>query len=959
MSRPERTDLFVGRSAPLAEFADAVQSAGRRLPSVLLVSGDAGIGKSRLVAEAARVAGFELFRARCPPQGGDAIPLGALADLLRQVRRRVPTDAVDSLTPLLEWLSPTRGQPGTIDTGTLFSSVLDLLDALAGDVGAVIAFEDLHWADTETWSLFEFVVRNLDQQKLVLVGTFRADELNRDASRRRRSAELTRLPIVRRLELSGLDRDEVAAHVAALTHQTAQGPLVDAVIARGEGNPFFTEQLVSAHLAGEDIPPVLSDLIAADLAETDEQTRAMLAVVAVKGSGLSHAAACRLSGLPEPAVERAVRSALEKRLLVVDPVSEEYRFRHALIGEVVYRELLPPERARLHQRVAELLEEQPAAALARPDRAGELAYHLDRAGDRRSAFTASLAAADAAMAVAPAAAFTHLQRALELWDDVDGVATGEDRVLRRWQVAELASSVVSNQRAAELARAAFAVGAPAQGPAWGHERLARYLWASGRLEESRAEYARAEALLRPDEPAAAAVFAGLAQDDLMAARYDDAERRALSALAAAGSAAKDPAAWTTAARVLGVVASGRGDPDLAVARCRASVAVAPNTQARALATLYLCVVLLDVGENELAISTALDAVAEGHVSGVDASFGAYVDALAADGLARLGRWSEAEQLLARHASDTTLPIGGLRVARATALIAARRGDRAATEIALRNMGAVPVDGWHRALVNVATIEVAVAVGDWRAAAEAAESAWDARPDAPAWAARIAGLGAHAVAEGSLDARASGSDGDAQATTTLATRLAMTRAAVDDVEASLDLSAHLAHGDACLTRLTRPDPDAWSEAVQRWRALGDVWWVAVTRLREGEAAASTGAVARASDAVREAHQLAVTMGAAPLIAEVEAVARRTRISLEAPIRPELSAGGTRLGLTPREVEVLELLAAGRTNRQIGEELYVSEKTASVHVSNILRKLGVTSRVDAGAIAQRLAQHRPPI
>jgi hypothetical protein len=129
MSRPERADLFVGRSAPLAEFADAVQSAGRRLPSVLLVSGDAGIGKSRLVAEAARVAGFELFRARCPPHGGDAIPLGALADLLRQVRRRVPTDAIESLTPLLEWLSPTHGQPGRIDTGTLFSSVLDLLDA--------------------------------------------------------------------------------------------------------------------------------------------------------------------------------------------------------------------------------------------------------------------------------------------------------------------------------------------------------------------------------------------------------------------------------------------------------------------------------------------------------------------------------------------------------------------------------------------------------------------------------------------------------------------------------------------------------------------------------------------------------------------------------------------------------------------------------------------------------------
>jgi DNA-binding CsgD family transcriptional regulator len=302
-----------------------------------------------------------------------------------------------------------------------------------------------------------------------------------------------------------------------------------------------------------------------------------------------------------------------------------------------------------------------------------------------------------------------------------------------------------------------------------------------------------------------------------------------------------------------------------------------------------------------------------------------------------------------------LPIGSLRVARTTALIAARRGDDDLTEAALANMEAVPVDGWHRALVNVALIEVALARGNWRAAIEAVEVGWYARPDAPLWAARIAGLGAHAVAEEVLDARARRADGDTQELVAQAVaRLATARAAVEGIEASTDVSAHLAHGDASLTRLTGSDPDAWATAVQRWRALGDVWWVALARLREGEAAASTGASARATDAIREAHHLAASLGAAPLTAEIEAVAQRTRIDLEPPTRPELGSGGTRLGLTPREVEVLELLAAGRTNRQIGDELYVSEKTASVHVSNILRKLGVTSRIDAAAIAQRLAQ-----
>jgi DNA-binding CsgD family transcriptional regulator len=408
-------------------------------------------------------------------------------------------------------------------------------------------------------------------------------------------------------------------------------------------------------------------------------------------------------------------------------------------------------------------------------------------------------------------------------------------------------------------------------------------------------------------------------------------------------------------RVLGIVESGRGHAELAVTRCREAVEIAPTTQARALATLYLCVALLDAGESTLAINTALDAVAEGHVSGVDASFGAYLDALAADGLVRLGRWAEAEHLLTRHAADAALPIGYLRVARTSALIAARRGDNDLATRALEDMRSVTVDGWHQALVDVSTVEVELARHNWRAAAAAADRAWVARPDAPLWAARIAGLGAHAVVEIALDARATGTDADIGSRVVEArARLGSARAEVADADGSLDVWAHLAHGDASLARLTGPDPDAWALAVDRWRAFGDLWWVATARLREAEHAAATGAAARASDAAREAAQLAATLGATPLLADVEAVARRARLSLDEPVRADLTASRMQLGLTPREVEVLELVAAGRTNRQISEELYVSEKTASVHVSNILRKLGVTSRVDAAAIAQRLAE-----
>ena len=150
-----------------------------------------------------------------------------------------------------------------------------------------------------------------------------------------------------------------------------------------------------------------------------------------------------------------------------------------------------------------------------------------------------------------------------------------------------------------------------------------------------------------------------------------------------------------------------------------------------------------------------------------------------------------------------------------------------------------------------------------------------------------------------------------------------------------------------------DADAWAEAVARWSELGDRWATATALVREAEAAAVAGAADRAATSLRRAHAIASELGARPLLAEIDAVSSRTRISIEAPTRVVLDeSSAERLGLTPREAEVLALVAAGRTNRQIGEELYVSDKTASVHVSNILRKLGVNSRVDAAAVAQRL-------
>ena len=223
--------------------------------------------------------------------------------------------------------------------------------------------------------------------------------------------------------------------------------------------------------------------------------------MAVVGRDTTHELLSSIAELDDETIETAVRTAMDAQLVVVDAATDGYRFRHPLIGEVVYADLLPSrsEHGSI-ARVAEALQQQSTAQLSRADRAGELAFHLDRAGDHEAAFVALARRRRCrGQTVAPGAAFAHLERAFELWDDAGDAAARENRGHRLWQAAELGSATAGNQRAVEVARAAFKFGPPPQGEAFGHERLGRYLWASGHVEESRAEFEKAAALLGDDD----------------------------------------------------------------------------------------------------------------------------------------------------------------------------------------------------------------------------------------------------------------------------------------------------------------------------------------------------------------------------------------------------------------------------------------------------------------------------
>ena len=515
----------------------------------------------------------------------------------------------------------------------------------------------------------------------------------------------------------------------------------------------------------------------------------------------------------------------------------------------------------------------------------------------------------------------------------------------------MASGTASNERAAAFAREAFGHGPPPRGVAWGHERLGRYLWAAGHLEQSTTEFEAAATLLSEVGPDAAVVFAGLGQAELMLGRYDAAEAQAQRVLELLSTPAADPLAWAMARRVLGIVADYRGDPDRGVELCRVRLATAPSALTRALAVLYLGVVLLDAGRYQDAVNEMLDAAADAHLTGLDSSFGGYLDALTAEGLIRLGRWAEADTVLGRSEGAETLPVGRIRLARSGAMLYARRGDRDRAVGLLAEVEAHPVDPFHRSFLDEAAADVHLIFGDWAEAASIAERALRDDPSRVAlWRARFVMFDVVAQVELVLDARARLEPVDDVAT--MAQLRGAVTAAQHNSVVSADSAAHLAHAAAALTRLGAPDPDAWAEAAARWERLADPLWTATARLHEAEAAAASGATARAGAALYDAHQLAVDIGAVALLAEIEAVSRRTRLGVKAPA-PRVLAAATidHLGLTPREAEVLALVAAGQTNREIGERLFVSEKTASVHVSNILRKLGVSSRVDAAAVAQR--------
>ena len=944
---------LVGREDELAQLQELLSRASAGEGSLLLLCGEAGVGKTRLtaaLAEEAAGSGFGVLRGAAV--SGSTAPYGPIVDALRSQLRGDPA-ALAECGPLrahLALLLPELGPAATeSDRATIFEAIRCALAHLAAERPLLIVLDDLQWSDETTIELLAALASPLRELPVLVLAAYRSDGLPREHRLRWLRNELRRAGALEELPLEPFAAESTALLLRGLLGEEPAPALVAVVQDRTMGSPFFAEELVAAlrlrgglreggqglELSGPEqvpVPDTVREAVLARLAELSPQGREAAEVAAVAGPQVD------LELAAEMTADEGLAELIEVGLL--EEAGSVAGFRHALAREAIYADVPWIRRRKLHAAFAAAIETKGGPSL-------ELASHWRAAADPARAREALVSAArESERLHAHRDATRAAREALELWEEGDGEEQRMETLERCGRCAEVAGELGD----ASKAWRELAAGCDRDGDLAGYARAQRHLAAVHELLGDRdAAFAvrrlAADAFAGGGEAAEAALERlAIADHHRRGGRYAEAIELAQVASEEA-NAADRPDLGARTLGVRGVAEAKGGEFDAGLASVREGLAIALEHELTPTAAeLYqrLSLVLYDGADYRLAEEALDTALGLCRIDGDAGTEVACVTCLVYV-LRERGEWSRASEM-GRELIDSETAVWV-----AQGLVGAILGFQGRLSSARRMLtasravsGAV---GHYNMYVDSTTALAQVAAAEglddeaakycgelldrWRQSEDHHYAVWGVRWAAAFLAGRGDRAGANACAEALGQMAADAGHPDA---------LAALAQAIGEI-ALLD-------GDAAA------GAEHLERAVALHRDLAIPFERAQIELRAGVALGAAGAREEALERLSGAYRTARKLGAQPLAAAAarEVAALGESVAQRLGSRAEQAADGVHL--TRREHEVLRYVSVGRTNREIAQELFISQRTVDMHVRNLLGKLECRSRVEASHRAGEL-------